>query len=162
MKASIAAVLALLVASPVLAQQRAMQTPQPTNVRLTFHLIEADSFQGEDADIRAIVTELRKLFRFQGYRLASKSILNATAWPPSNASQRITDPDGGIYTLSARVSTIDSTTVRLEVELMGTGNRDLIVASVNLADGKTAVLGSAKPNQNARALILAVTPTINP
>lgn len=162
MKASIAGVIALLLASPVLAQSRERQAPPPTNVRLTFHLIEADSFQGDDADIRPIVTELRKLFRFEGYRLASKSILNATAWPPSNASQRITDPDGGIYTLSAHVSTVDSTTVRLEVELQATGGRDLILASVNLADGKTAVLGSAKASQTSRALILAVTPTINP
>lgn len=162
MKASIAGVLALLLASPVLGQVRGMTRPSPTNVRLTFHLIEADSFQGDDADIRPIVTELRKLFRFQGYRLASKSVLNATSWPSSNVSQRITDPDGGIYTLAASVTATDTATVRLEVLLKDVAGRELIVASVNLTDGKTAVLGSAKANQNSRALILAVTPTINP
>jgi len=161
MKASIAGVLALLLASPVLAQDQ--RTPRaPVNVRLTFHLIEADSFQGEDADIRPIVTELRKLFRFEGYRLASKSVLIATAWPPSNVSQRITDPDGATYTVAADVGAFDSTSVRLEVVLMASGGRELIRASVNLSDGKVAVLGSAQANQNSRALILAVTPTINP
>jgi hypothetical protein len=162
MKATIAGVLALLLASPVLAQSGERQAPPPTNVRLTFHLIEADSFQGEEADIRPIVTELRKLFRFQGYRLASKSVLNATAMPTSHVRQRITDPDGRTYTLMADVSAIDSATVRLEVALTASGQQNLISASVNLTNGKTAVLGSAQANQNARALILAVTPTINP
>ncbi len=161
MKSTFAALFLLLFASPALAQ-RGMQAPTPTNVRLTFHLIEADGFVADEAEIRSIVTELRKLFRFQGYRLASKSVLNATAWPSSEVSQQITDPDGGIYTVKAEVSAIDSGTVRLAVVLWGGGGGELIRASVNLADGKTVVLGSAKPSQNARALILAVTPTINP
>jgi hypothetical protein len=200
MKTSIAGALALLLASPVLAQNPSWQADlsytkqadaqqgwqmnwqasaarqQGVNVRLTFHLIEADSFQGDDPEIRPVVTELRKLFRFQGYRLASKSVLTATAKPSSGVSQRVTDPEGFGYVIQASVDG-DETSVRLSVTLSSEGpglgyrtadgvvvggSRILIDASVNLTDGKTVVLGSAQASKDSRALILVVTPTINP
>ena len=43
---------------------------------LTFHLIQADGFTDEDPEISDVVSELRKLFNFRGYRLLSTSVLN--------------------------------------------------------------------------------------
>ena len=46
------------------------------NVLLTFHLIQADGFTDEDPEISDVVSELRKLFNFRGYRLLSTSVFN--------------------------------------------------------------------------------------
>ena len=138
---------------------------RPINVRLTFHLIEADGEQRADPEILAVTTELRKLFRFDGYRLVTKSVLNATAWPHSNVRQRVSDDAGRSYLISADVES-NGSNVRLVVTLGSENEGNLIAASVNLQDGKTVVLGttsgSFKGQANSKALILAVTPTINP
>ena len=151
----------LLAATGAAAQNTEPARAAPANVRLTFHLIEADGFQGDDPEIRPIVTELRKLFRFQGYRLVSKSVLHAVADPPSAVSQQVTDDLGRPFIIRARVAR-DGEHLRLAVDLSYAGRGTLIDASVNLQNGKTVVLGSARPDKESGALILAVTPTIDP
>jgi hypothetical protein len=140
--------------------------PRPTNVRLTFHLIEADGEQRDDPEIQAVTTELRKLFRFQGYRLVQKSVLNATAWPHSNVQQKLTDDAGRSFMIHAKVELADANDVRLVVGLSMVDGGVLIDAAVNLQDGKTVVLGTTSGSFRGQgllsALILAVTPTINP
>ena len=174
--------LLLLVAGP-LSAQRATQVPVSANVRLTFHLIQADGFTEDDPEIRPIVVELRKLFRFHGYRLASKSLLQAVTY--ETVRQRITDPEGQSYMIEAnvsgegvRVSTnvpplqTERRPINLRVKLYlppfppfpttNSTQNVLIDASVSLTDGKTAVLGSAQNNAASKAVILTVTPVINP
>jgi hypothetical protein len=159
---AVSAILLVLTASG-----QAQKVEQQTmNVLLTFHLIEADGEQRDDPEILPVVTELRKLFRFQGYRLASKSVLTATAWPPSRVRQIVSDAMGSTYIIAADVEKANND-VRLSVALHATAsNDDLINASVTLQDGKTVVLGttsgSMKGQRGAGALILAVTPAINP
>jgi hypothetical protein len=143
------------------------------NVQLTFHLIEADGFQGDDPEIAAVVTELRKVFRFQGYRLLSTSVLHATANPGSSVSQKVADDQGRAYSIAADVGAVGgdarprltATSLALNVRLglvqQGSSYTGLIDASVRLQDGRTVVLGSARLSGQSGALILAVTPTID-
>lgn len=150
----------MLTAAGATAQTPIRERQAPANVRLTFHLIEADGYQGEDREIQPIVTELARLFRFQGYRLVSKSILHAVADPPSTVGQRIADDQGRAFMIQADVASYGES-LRLGVELTSSGVT-LIDASVNLQNGKTVVLGSARIDRTSGALILAVTPTIDP
>lgn len=156
--------------SPASSQERAR--PKPTNVILTFHIIEADGFQGDDAEIQPIVTELRRIFRFKGYRLVSKSVLVGTAYPSSRVSQQIaTDSQDRVFTIEADVNGDGAGLVRMSVSLTShvqtsIGPRQgstarLIDASVNLTDGKTVVLGSSRQAGESAAIILAVTPQIS-
>lgn len=155
----------MLLLPALVAAQRA---PQPTNVRLTFHLIAADGARSADPEIEPVVAELRRLFRFDGYRLMTKSVLNATAIPSSTVQQALTDDQGRPFSIEAEVG-IAGDDVRIRVQLYGP-NSKLIDAAVNLQDGKTVVLGTANlqrpPSQTGqqtdptRAIILAVTPTI--
>lgn len=163
MRAPVLAALALLIAVPAMAQDEPTQTIT-RNVQLTFHLIEADGFQGDDPEIAAVVTELRKLFRFQGYRLLSKSVLHATANPGSSVSQQVADDQGRGYHISADVASAGgdlALTVELGLMQQSGGYTGLIDASVRLQDGRTVVLGSARLSGQSGALILAVTPTID-
>jgi len=167
-----AAAVLMLAVLPASVRSQQATSPRPTNVRLTFHIIEADGFQGDDAEIRPIVTELRRIFRFQGYRLVSKSVLNATSYPISHVSQQIAaDGQERIFTIEAEIDGDGAGLVRMMVNLDGrfvttdNGARSvqagrLISASVNLQDGKTVVLGSSRQNGESAAIILAVTPTI--
>jgi hypothetical protein len=171
----VATLFALLFATAAAAPLRAQQPepPKPTNVMLTFHIIEADGFEGDDPEIRPIVAELRKLFRFHGYRLLSRSILTGTSWPSSQITQQVApEGDDRTFNIEARLDG-DGRLTRLSVQLDGhfTTNRNgvdvpdgarLITASVNLQDGKTVVLGSSRTSGRAAAIILAVTPKINP
>ena len=58
------------------AQEGEATAPEIHNVLLTFHLVQADGFTDEDPEISHVVSELRKLFNFEGYRLLSTSIFN--------------------------------------------------------------------------------------
>jgi hypothetical protein len=162
MKTPLLAVIALLIAMPATAQDQPTQRIT-RNVQLTFHLIEADGFQGDDPEIGAVVTELRKLFRFQGYRLLSKSVLHATANPASRVSQQVADDQGRAYHISAEVDQAGGDlALSVRLGLMQSGDyAGLIDASVRLQDGRTVVLGSARLSGQSGALILAVTPTID-
>ena len=137
----------------------------PVNVRLTFFLIQGDGFQNDDAEIRPLVVELRKVFKFTGYRLASKSVLQA-AIPDEFAEvqQVVNDPDGNSYLIMATMKrpTADGQ-MYIQVWLYPGSQRTnitLINASVNLSNGKTAILGSALGGKERAAVILAVSPTI--
>jgi hypothetical protein len=143
---------------PVTLQGQDVQRAQAAmNVRLTFQIIGADQSAGgagtrvrvrdmaaaqrDEAEIQAVVSELRKLFRFEDYRLLATSILNATAVPRSNVRQRLVDADGRQFEITAEVTQWESG-IRLAVELTGSTGT-LINASVNLENGKTVVLGTA-------------------
>ncbi len=151
-----------LLAMPAARLQAQNTAPRPTNVRLTFRLIEADGFKDDDPEIRPVVAELRKLFRFQGYKLMTTSILTGTSWPPSTVRQTVADDRAQEYVITADLRGGTAEEIGISVSLTGLGHQVLIQASVNLQDGKTVVLGTARGTSGTGALILTVTPTINP
>lgn len=149
------------------------------NVLLTFHLVQADGFTDEDPEISDVVSELRKIFNFKGYRLLSTSIFNVGLIPNSSGSgangeglQRI-HPSGfekGM-TIEADVSSRRSTgTVRATVTLKDRITQHFVMnetlpllkTTVTFRDGQTAVLGSAPLTADGPVLILVVTPRIDP
>ncbi|MDE2664395.1 MAG: hypothetical protein OXI39_15515 [Gemmatimonadota bacterium] len=91
--------LALGLPAGVATAQEREETVQ--NVQLVFHLVEADGFTDDDPEISDVVSELRRLFNFQGYRLLSTSVLNvglawtSTATVGGSGSQRIVADDSG-------------------------------------------------------------------
>ena len=154
-----------------------------SNVLLTFHLIQADGFTDQDPEISGVVTELRNLFNFQGYRLLSTSVFNVGMMVGSSGrstsgfgSQRIISGESGTpLTISAMLSSRRSTgTVRAEVTLTDATTRPtgevlraneripLLEASVTMRDGQRVVLGSARRTAEEPVLILVVTPRIDP
>ena len=151
------------------------------NVLLTFHLIQADGFTDEDPEISDVVSELRKLFNFRGYRLHSTSVLNVGlaryvgAIATGDGSQRIVSGDSGTpLTIKAEISSRRSTgTVRATVTLtdvttrrilgtLGMVRLPLLEASVTIRDGQRVVLGSARRSAEDPVLILIVTPRVDP
>ena len=154
-----------------------------SNVLLTFHLIEADGFTDVDPEISDVVTELRKLFNFGGYRLLSTSVFNVGLMVESSGrsttgagSQRIIPSDSTTpLTISAvvssrrstgavraRVTLTDETTRPTEGILFASEERPLLEASVTMRDGQRVVLGSLRRTAEEPVLILVVTPRMVP
>lgn len=165
------------------AQESEERTEDIRNVLLTFHLVEADGFTDQDPEISDVVTELRRLFNFKGYRLLSTSVFNVGMLPESsgtfvrgNGLQRIAPDDSETpLTIEADVSARRSTgTVRARVTLTDAITRSriltigaeeqlpLLKASVTMRDGQRVVLGSARRTPDEPVLILVVTPRIDP
>ena len=154
--------------------------PEPT-VLLRFQLIEADGFEQTDPAIAEVEEQLRKLFRFEGYRLVADAVLRGTerelvsqylgpASRPAvggggaSAGRRATsEDDEPIYEVLAHIDrvrgAVDAPTVHLQVELEMWG-ADLLNTSVNVRSGQTIVLGTARPRGDRGALVLTVTPEI--
>ena len=163
------------------AQEREDAAETVQNVQLVFHLVEADGFTDDDPEISDVVSELRKLFNFRGYRLLSTSLLNVglvggMADATGGGSQRIiADNSQTPFTIQADVSARRSTgTVRAKVTLTDETSRltgfvmtteeqlPLLEASVTVRDGQRVVLGSARRSAEEPVLILIVTPRIDP
>ena len=155
------------------------------NVLLTFHLIQADGFTDEDPEIGDVVSELRKLFNFRGYRLLSTSVFNVglarrnmnSAVATGDGLQRIVPGDSETpLTIKAEISSRRSTgSVRAKVTLTDVTTRQvvfgdgassqrlpLLEASVTIRDGQRVVLGSARRSAEDPVLILIVTPRVDP
>ena len=152
------------------------------NVLLTFHLIQADGFTDEDPEISDVVSELRKLFNFRGYRLLSTSVLNVGLVRSNrdrnvlvgDGLQRIVPADSETpLTIKAEISSRRSTgSVRAKVTLtdvttrqfgtIGTARLPLLEASVTIRDGQRVVLGSARRSAEDPVLILIVTARVDP
>lgn len=165
------------------AQEREGSGQDISNVLLTFHLIQADGFTDQDPEISDVVTELRKLFNFGGYRLLSTSVFNVGMMVDSSGrsttgagSQRIMSSDSTTpLTISAvvssrrstgavraRVTLTDETTRPTARILFASEERPLLEASVTMRDGQRVVLGSARRTAEDPVLILVVTPRIDP
>jgi len=171
------------------AQEREDAVETVQNVQLVFHLVEADGFTDDDPEISDVVSELRRLFNFQGYRLLSTSVLNVGLARTSNVmvggsgSQRIVADDAETrLAIHADVSARRLTrNVRAKVTLTEatSGNstfrepderevfvlellEPLLEASVTIRDGQRVVLGSARRSAEDPVLILIVTPSLDP
>jgi type II secretory pathway component GspD/PulD (secretin) len=134
--------------------------PKPW-VRLHFQLIEADGARTADPRIAAVETELRKLFRFTGYRLLTEAVLSGTA--RSNVSQTL----GEAQNFSIGVDIVDVRTINdtgivsMNVQLrslFGTG----LGSQINAREGQTVVLGNTSMGDGARrtTVILTVRPEL--
>lgn len=170
------------------AQEREDAVETVQNVQLVFHLVEADGFTDDDPEISDVVSELRRLFNFQGYRLLSTSVLNVGLARTSNVmvggtgSQRIVADDAETpLVIHVEVSAGRATRhVRAKVTLSGEDSGastlrqqeggifrmrvlgPLLEASVTIRDGQRVVLGSARRSAEDPVLILIVTPSLDP
>ena len=167
------------------AQEGEATAPEIHNVLLTFHLVQADGFTDEDPEISHVVSELRKLFNFEGYRLLSTSIFNIGVeryshpqgtYVSGDGSQRIFPGDSETpLTIKAEVSSLRAPpgTVRATVTLSDQTSRTvsnftfreplpLLEASVTIRDGQTMVVGSPRSTAGEPVLFLIVTPRIDP
>ena len=174
------------------AQEPGEGTETIENVQLVFHLVQANGFADEDPEISDVVTELRELFCFRGYRLLSTSVLNiglaassrtSSAFTGSGSQRIVADDSATPLTIHAEVGTRRSaSTVRAKVTLIdGAKSPDasyqgsawegvlrldmpgpLLEASVTIRDGQRVVLGSTRRAAGEPVLILIVTPSINP
>src|SRR5947199_10226286 len=133
--------------------------PRPF-VRLTFHLIEADGAATTDPVIRDVEATLRRLFRFQGYRLVAEGVVSATE---KGEVTQVLGSETEHYALESSVQRLagsaDSPTVELNVRLdaMRGGN---FRTTVTIPVGKTAVLGNVQALPHGRTLILTVRPEL--
>ena len=174
--------IAALAVGPLGSVANAQEIEEPgqdiENVLLTFHLVEADGFADEDPEISDVVSELRQLFSFRGYRLLSTSVFNVGLLPTSrgtsgDGSQRII-PSGSetpltiMASISSRRSTgaVRATVTLAEVvtqaDFFAPRPTPLLEASVTMRDGQSVVLGSARRTPGEPVLILVVTPRIDP
>lgn len=151
-------------------------------LQLIFHLVQADGFTEQDPEIADVVTELRKLFNFKGYRLLSTSVQNVvlerhySGRLDGSGTQRIVVGDSAEpWALSVDVTAHPSSpTMRVAVRLTSVvawsirehATRDpvetYLEASVTVRGGQKVVLGSTRPSAEEPALILVVTPRFDP
>ena len=152
------------------AQEREDAAETVRNVQLIFQLVEADGFTDDDPEISDVVSELRKLFSFRGYRLLSTSVLNvglshlnASTLSGSGAQRIVLDDSRTPLAISTEVRARRTTrTVRATVTLTDLVPLPLLEASATIRDGQRAVLGSARRSADAPVLILIVTPRMDP
>lgn len=165
------------------AQARQDSTEDIRNVLLTFRLIQADGYTEQDPEISDVVSQLRKLFSFEGYRLLATSVFNVGMMTNESGtrvsgagSQQIIAGDSetpftiradvrsprGTGAVRARVTLTDIITRQLNPRTGSTERAPLLEASVTIRDGQTVVLGSARRNAGEPVLILVVTPLVDP
>lgn len=136
--------------------------PRPT-VRLHFQLIEADGAGAVDPAIAEVEAELRKLFRYDGYRLIRDAVVGGTEG--SHIEQvigRDDDANAG-FILIASIGAVrgsgDSAMVQLDVGVRSP-MRGALQTTVNARSGQTLVVGNAQLIQGGGTLILTVRPEI--
>jgi hypothetical protein len=142
---------------------------EPADVQFRFQLVEANGFESVDDGIAEVESELRKLLRYTGYRMAAEAALNVREghW----AHQTIDRPfsvegeDEPPFDLNVEVTRVvgsgDDLSVDLSVQLQHEWYGSLLETRVNVGNGKSMVLGTTSTGRGgAEALILVVTPTI--
>ena len=126
------------------------------DVRLHFQLIQADGYADDDPRISEVEAELRRIFRFVGYRLAGEAMVSATS--ASDLQQRFSGTED-TYMITAEAQRLSPGVIRLEeVTLWGpvAGRQEPILqTSINIRPGQTLVLGSS-PQGGGATLLLTV------
>ncbi len=140
-------------------------TPRQS-VTLHFQIIMANGAGSADPSIAEVEEELRRLFRFDGYRLVAQSSVTGLAQSHVNQKMFTQNPDDrppastmfSFYDVNALIGKIvgneGSAMVDLEVQLEGNNNA-LFGASVVVGIGNTIVLGTLQLPDD-QALILTV------
>jgi len=134
-------------------------TPQPW-VRLHFQIIGADGGGPADSRIADVETELKKLFRFSGYRLVGEAVVSGTA---RSSIQQSVGGEGGPYFIDVNIHSVrmvgDTGLVTMAVNLRGVGPSGLSTV-INARDNQTVVLGSAQLASRQGTTILTVRPEL--
>ena len=127
--------------------------PQP-DTRLHFQLIEADGFETSDPRIADVEDELRRLFRFTGYRLAGEATITATGG--ANFHQEFSGTEA-LYEIAGALDRMASGSIRLSnVALWMNRENPRLETSVTVRPGQTVVLGSQPKGDGAGTLFLTV------
>ena len=125
--------------------------PSPV-VRLTFQIIEANGDTETDVE-----TALRKLFRFEGYRLVGEVMVHGTRG--NEVFQEFDVPDLGPSAIEAMIRDVrtdsEGGSVQLEMRFHA-GSRTVFGTTVRVRAGQTAVLGRTPSSVGSRNIILAV------
>jgi hypothetical protein len=136
--------------------------PRPT-VRLNFQLIEADGAAQGDPAIADVEAELRRLFRYDGYRLVNEAVVGGMEG--SHIEQvvgRDDDAEAG-WIIIASIGSVrvrdDSGWVQMEVGVRSP-MRGAFMTRVNARIGQTMVVGNAQLMTGGGTLILTVRPEI--
>ncbi|MGD8726980.1 MAG: hypothetical protein PVH40_04995 [Gemmatimonadales bacterium] len=133
--------------------------PKPT-VRLHFQLIEANGSATTDPAIADVETELRKLFRYEGYRLVTEAVVGGTEG--SHVEQVVGDGTDQWIVLATIESVRvigDSGTVQVAAGVRAPGF-GAFQTTVNARFGQTLVVGNAQLTRGGGTLILTVRPEV--
>ena len=137
--------------------------PKP-GVTLHFQIIEADGPGGGDPGISDVENELRKIFQYEGYRLVGEGLVRGMEG--RYVSHRIATSEG-IYVIEASLNRVrpgpDGGVIQMEVQLSIPGLGTALETGVTVAvdAGQTVVIGTARPDPNRGAIILAVKPSFD-
>ncbi len=132
--------------------------PKPT-VMLTFQIIEADGASASDPAIADVERELRRLFRFEGYRLVAETQVAAIQ---GTGIRQLVGDEGRQqrFLIHSSVNEVrtgsDATTLTLDVALDAAGAGTILETSVTIPAGHAVVLGTGQAPGFDGALILVV------
>lgn len=131
--------------------------PRPTVV-LHFQIIEADGAGEADPAIADVERELRRLFRFEGYRLQAET--RVTAIQGTSVRQLMGREEERGFMIEGGVIEVrrgsDHATVTLDVQLNVAMAGPVLETSVTIPAGHSVVLGTANAPAYEGALILVV------
>ncbi|MCH7562349.1 MAG: hypothetical protein IH968_00880 [Gemmatimonadetes bacterium] len=139
-------------------------TPRSTVV-LHFQIVAANGYEGSDPEIASVELELRKLLRYQGYKLLASTMLQVMEG--EEATQSVIANEMPLE-IQVHVGLVRGEAVELQVNVITPWDQVLQTA-VNLPMGKTVVLGTGRntplvrgsPAEDDGALILIVTAEIS-
>jgi hypothetical protein len=130
-------------------------------VQLHFQLIEANGTATQDPAIEDVESALRRLFKFEGYRLVADAMLGGVEG--SGVTQGMGGGDRD-FQIQAQIwdvrGSATSATVRFEVRLFESSVGTIFETTANVRAGQTMVLGSTRPSPRVETLILAVRPEV--
>lgn len=139
---------------------REYDRPKPV-VRLTFQIIEANGGTETDPAIADVEAALRRLFRFDGYRLLGEVMVHGTE--ANEVFQEFDVPDLGASAIEAAIRDVRSDTaggsVQMEVRFHA-GSRTVFGTTVRVRAGQTAVLGRSPSSVGSKNIILVVKPEL--
>lgn len=128
--------------------------PRP-DIQLHFQLIEANGAEESDPAIADVEAELRRLFRYQGYRLMGEAFARTT----SEGGEFMQEFMGTFppYAVEARVISRSPEEVYLQnISLIDDNHLNRFTTSVRIRIGQTLVLGSAERYEDRATVILTV------
>ncbi len=133
--------------------------PKPT-VRLHFQLIGANGTATTDPAIAEVETELRKLFRYEGYELLTEAVVGGTE---GSHVEQVVGANEEAWIITAAIVNIrvagDSGTVQVHAGVRST-NWGAFETTVNARFGQTLVVGNAQLMSDGGTLILTVRPEL--
>lgn len=131
----------------------------PPALLLDFRLVHADGHASQDPEIAEVEAELRRLFRFQGYRLIGGTVVRGTE--NTYLQQNLVTHEGMPFELEVAVGGVrgkpGDRTIELRVQLGPQFEGTALEAELRVKENQTVVLGTTSvPQLGEGALILLV------